>query len=253
MNHPETGPLLAPRKEAGSGGSAVDKSGLANSCRREAVILPSSGLGKPREGEERPSMRWPRGRERSIGLRLVTLGHEVRALLRGQCGVSFTTAGWEGWPIAGTRLRVCPAARRVPELGNKGAAQPLLPSTSVPARPGARSPEESARPGFPFAEFREVSPAARYVGRRGGTGGSQACVCSELRHRLFPFRASGESRRGPGTSPPGPWVARDFELLAPRGPSRPAAHVSSLQILDASGPREGSCLVPGDCKQPQAP
>lgn len=85
----------------------------------------------------------------------------MRALLRGRCGASFTSAGWAGWPIPGTRLRVLPAARRVPELGNKGAAQPLLPSTSVPARPGARSPEESARPGFPSAEFREVSPAAR--------------------------------------------------------------------------------------------
>lgn len=146
----------------------------------------------------------------------------------GPVGVSFTSAGGEGWPVPGTRLRVLPAARRVPELGNKGAAQPLLPPTSVPAR----RPEESAGPGFPSAEFREVSPAARYAGRRGGTGGSQASVCSELRHRPFPFRASGESRRGPGISPPSPRVARDFELPAPRAQPSRGPH-PSLQILDA--------------------
>lgn len=49
--------VAALRRSRGRHRGAVEKSGLADSCRREAAILPSGGLGKAWEGEERPSTR----------------------------------------------------------------------------------------------------------------------------------------------------------------------------------------------------
>lgn len=235
---------------------AVEKSRLANRCRREAVILPGGGLGKAPEGEERPSTRWPRDKERSIELRLTTLGHEAACSSPGpQVGSVLLRRAGKGGRFSGRGDAGCsqrPAgSRSLVTKALRGHSSHPLPS---PASPSARRPKEPAGSGFPSAEFREVSPAARYAGRRDRKGGSPggARECSKLRHRLFLFRACGESCRGPRTSPPGPRVTPGFELSAgrvqlSRGP-RP-----SLQILDVWGLPEGSGLVPRDRRQPQAP
>lgn len=94
---------------------AVEKSGLANRCRREAVILPGGGLGKAPEGEERPSTRWPRGKERSIELRLTTLGHEAARSSPGpQVGSVLLRPARRGRPIPGTRRPGAPSGPQGP-------------------------------------------------------------------------------------------------------------------------------------------
>lgn len=170
-------------------------------------------------------------------------------------GVRLTPTGTEGAAESRDAATGCaqrPAgSRSLVTKALRGHSSHPLPS---PASPGARRPEEPAGSGFPSAEFREVSLAARYAGRRGGKGGSPggAREGSKLRHRLFLFRARGESCRGPRTSPSGPRVTPGFELPGRRvqlfrGPR------SSLQILDVWGLPEGSGLVPRDRQQPQAP
>lgn len=101
--------------------------GCRAAVRREAVILPPGGLGKAQEGEERPSARWPQGRERQRRLRPADTRTRRRAPFSGPGGgARFTVA--LGGPTgvgdanlgAGGRFPggcdgVLPAARGVPE------------------------------------------------------------------------------------------------------------------------------------------
>lgn len=173
---------------------AVEKSGLANSCRREAVILPSGGLGKAWEGEERPSTRWPRGRECSIGLRLATLGHEVRALLRAGVGsVLPRRAGRAGQSLG----RGCGCSRR--PAGSQSLVTKALRSHSSHPLPSRRAQARAARrsqpgQGFPLPSFGKLAPQPV---RRGGGAGQGAAGRAVFRTAPSPASFPGEWRKPP--------------------------------------------------------
>lgn len=154
-----------------------------------------------------------------------------------------------GWGRRGRRRckvlpgRPSPAPRRrgapgpAGSLGaNKGAARPLLPPTSVPAGPaGSR---------VPAADFREVDPAARYAGERGGPGrGTRAPRTATPR---VP-RAAGAP--APLLVPEPPPPRRGPRGCEPRAPSaRPA-----LQIWTRAGSPKGAVLSPVASRGPRHP
>lgn len=230
-SQPETRPLREPKEGGGA---------WRWRWRREAAIPPRGGLGEAREGEERPSTRWQRGRERNTGSRLATLAHGARALLRGREGsVLPRRAGRAGQsPDAAAGL---PAARGVPALGNKGAAQPLLPPTSVPARPGARRPGEPAGRGCPPPTFGKLTPQPATHGGAAGRGQPGVRV---FRTATSPVSFPGKWRELPWPrSPPSPRVPARFCAPSAAGPAVPRSTPLPADSGSARAPRRESKAV----------
>lgn len=186
--------------------------GCRVAVRREAAILLWGKLRKvrnvpPRGGQGvggggvglRPADTWTRHCAPFSGAAGGSLLPWLWALLPGTATGTWERRQGGGGRCWGRGAGALPAARGSPS-NNKGAARPLLPPTSVPGAPWRAQPGGAGRSGFPSAEFREVSTAARYAGRRGGEGAARgaARVWSALRRRRFPFRtarARGASSR----------------------------------------------------------
>lgn len=241
--------------------------GCQAAVRREAAILPPRGLGKAQEGEERPSARWPQGRERQRRLRPADTRTRRCAPCSGAGGgATFTLAlggtarVGDGNLGAGGRLPAaamgCSRRPARSRSSNKGAARPLLPPTSVPRAPW-RAPAPRCGPGqdFPLRSFGKLAPWPVTLGGGAGKGGDpgggvhasvQNCDTARFLSRLHGrvARAAVGSRAPPPV--PGSRLRRARAgLKSPRGaPGQPASPRPSLQIRVACGLPEGSGLGP---------
>ena len=193
---------------------------LPSRCRAGSGDCAPGGLGKAHKVRSVP----PHGRRRQgsaaqgSGRRTLGRGPEVGQLDSGsgRCCHGLRAGRIGRSPVRRVWALPGAAGPQAATKARRGRRSHPLPS---PARPGARRPEVPAGSGFPSAEFREVSWAARAAGRGGGEGAARggARVCSELRHRQPPLPSAGESSEscsGPSAPPPAP---RGAPPPGPRG------------------------------------
>lgn len=164
--------------------------------------------------------------------------------------------------MPGGRDGVLPAARGVPEQQQRRGAATAPTHFRRRRAPARARPEVRAGSGFPFAEFREVSSAARYAGRWGGEGGDPERCTRVLGIATLPVSSpdcTGEWRellwlRAPPPVPGSRLRGARAGLKSPRGArGQPAGPRPCLQIRVACRLPEGSGLGPGDRRQPPAP
>lgn len=157
------------------------------------------------------------------------------------------TGTWE--PAADSRAAAmgAPGGPRGPGAVTKarrGHRSHPLPS---PARPGLRRPEVLAGSGFPSAEFREVSSAARYDGSRGGEGGDPRRCTRVFRAATQPVSSphctSGESCCGSRAPPPVPWSRLRWARAGLKSPrdarGQPPVHAPPCGFGWLAGSRKG--------------
>lgn len=126
-----------------------------------------------------PSARWPRGREWQRGLRPTGAARRgcapfsaARGGVRFALGPGGPVGGGDGtWEWSAERGPPIPGPLRWGAPGGPQGPAPVTKARAATAPTHFRHREVRAGSGFPSAEFREVSAAARYAERRGGKRG----------------------------------------------------------------------------------